>query len=309
MKDALDRRSRFSDPQPGSYFSLQPRDFALLQALDRHGHLPTPYLYAFTKDLGKDYLFLKKRLTQLFNGFCEHPDHRSNHPDGHVCKTKHFVDRERSQFLNAHARYQHLVYSLTPYGKAALGESAAKFIRRSSSFVHDFFASCLTASFDLTTRFIHRDEILAHPKCPPIHGDPFRFDDLIPDDMFGIENGGKYHFFALEVDRATERVNTTKDVTASIAKKVKGYEQVFAHKLYRERFGLPNFTVLFATTSEARVQTMLEHVKKHAERPDRYLFKAFPDFGEVWRVPKEPLDVREWRNTESFFDVAASRYT
>jgi len=299
--DALNRRSRFAKPQPLDLKLITTeRDLAIYRALDRHGKLSTNYLYELTRDFGQDYSFLQKRLTQLYNGYCTHPDHKSENKDGHVCKPITFLTRDAPQFNNFEARYQPLVYGLTPLARKILednGTATLKF-RRSNSFIHDFFLSCFTASLELKAkRFIFRDEILKKAGA-----DKAAFNDLVPDDIFGIElEEGGFRFFALEIDRATMRVNTTDYIPSSIEKKIAGYENILDGGF---KSLVPNLTVLFATTSEARVQTMLASVegKRWAHK---FRFKHFDDFGENWRVPRETLNVFEgWQSTKGEQDIS-----
>jgi len=47
--DALARRLRFAPPSPREAFVLSNVDYLMLEAINRHGPLPTPYLYEFQK--------------------------------------------------------------------------------------------------------------------------------------------------------------------------------------------------------------------------------------------------------------------
>lgn len=311
MKDALNRRSRFAKPQPFEHrrdIVIGERDLRIFEALDRHGRMPTSYLFEFVKDNFPGYNGLQNRLTTLYNGFCEHPDHRSKHKDGHECRPVTYLERHPAQWETIHARYQPSVYELTPLAKLLLEENGrgARYARPASPFVHDLFAGCFTASLELQTKaLVSRDRIFSHERCPvATRKAPFSIpldtgDTLIPDDLFGLEfEPRKFRFFALEVDRATERINTTKMMGQSIARKVAAYQQLFETRGYNARYGLPNMSVLFATTSKARMKSMLIYIRQQVpERLHaRFLFKVFPTFGQPWRVPRDTLPVvDEWQ--------------
>lgn len=310
--DQLSRRSRFAEPQPtGKRIVLTPRDIAIFDALDRYGMLPTTYLFELTKHAGGYFKFFQKRLTELYNGYCPHPDHHAQIIDGHRCKPESFIGRDRRQYDGYHAHYQHAVYHLSENGKRALpsGMGARFPFKRSASFVHDLMASCITASFELSTPgFIFRDGLLKNaPATTLASKTPFLIDGVQPDDLFAVElEGGGYRFLALEADRATERVNTKQDVKQSIERKIERYCRVLDLKLHECLLGIPKLTVLFATTNAIHMQTMLAHVRERVEPrfQSRFLFKTFPTFGEGWRVPAELLPVCEpWKSVKGEVDL------
>lgn len=309
MKDALNRRSRFAKPQPEDFrIEITERDFAIFDAIHRHGALPSNYIYELTKQYGKDLTFLKKRLTQLYNGYCPHPDHRSQNKDGHVCRPITFLKRNWAQFDTFHARYQHLVYDLTENSKSLLKNPLPS--RRSSSFAHDLFASCIAVSAEVGApphEFIHRNDILekAGRKTVAI---PLSEGNLVPDDLFGLKySDGKYRFFALEADMSTQPVASKNLERSSIAKKLKEYQSVLTDKLHTQHLTIPNITVLFATTNDAHKQTMIEFVREtvHPTYQKKFLFKSFANFETPWRVPPQLLPVYEkWHSVEGEVEIA-----
>lgn len=313
--DALKRRSRFAKPQPlDTRLELTDRDYALFEALDRHGKLSTNYLYEFTKHLGKDYSFLQRRLTQLYNGYCDHPEHKNGFEGEftHVCKPHSYLMRDWQQWNNFQARYQPAVYGLTPLGKKALhAVSRGTFYspERNDPFLHQFMGACVSASFELQCkergiRFISREEILTHEKCPKattLAINPFaipvtdpEMKAIVPDNVFGMEYpDGGFRFFAVEIDRNTETISPRKPVKNSIAKKVRGYLDVLSRRSYSSHFGIPNLTILFITTNAMHMERMIDYVEEAVDKKQqhKFLFKTFIDFGEVWRIPRETLDV------------------
>lgn len=290
--DALNRRSRFAGPQPlRSNIVITPADLALFEALYRHGKLSVDYLHLLTKDKRKNLGELRRRLTDFYNGICEHVEHGLHGFENltHKCNPVVFVHKDPKQYLNMNARYQPAVYELGQRAKDILGPR--NYLPRSNSFVHELFAGAFTASVELQTEFVFREEF----------AEEFHVNTLHPDDLFGVKVEDGYRFFALEIDRGNERVNTKIADTSSIAKKVKLYEELFGE--FKTKYKIPNLSVLFATTSEARVKTMQEHVKD-SKYAHRFLFKAFDGFGTVWKVPKEILPVMTgWRYSKGITDL------
>src|SRR3569833_1478809 len=101
--DANNRRLRFAPPNPAARPSMAPKravltaaDYALFEAIGRHGPLPSNYLYAFTRHLRKSEVQLKNRLTEFYNGDAFGP----------------YLTRPPQQFAGVEARYQHVVYDL-----------------------------------------------------------------------------------------------------------------------------------------------------------------------------------------------------
>ncbi len=323
--DALNRRNRFAKPQPlKARLEITERDLLIFEAIARHGKLPTNYIYELTKHKGKDYTFLQKRLTQLYNGLCTHPEHKFKkfdleHTFEHKCEGKGYVTRDFQQFNNLQARYQPIIYGLTDLAWEIFKDRSLP--RSRDPFLHQFMQACVTASIELNCmpitngpRFISPEEILA--KAPamvrqqkillsiPVHDD--EIGHIVPDYLFGLEYPeGGYRFFALEVDRNTESIAPTKRSKNNIAKKVRGYDDILSNATYKSHLLIPNLTVLFATTNETHMHNMIEHVRTNSSKPHKYLFKTFEDFGDVWKVPREILPVFEpWQTHEKQFDIS-----
>ena len=294
--DQLNRRLRFAPPSPVvRRLMLTDADYLLFEAIDRHGPLPTHYLYQFTRHLRRDYTHLQNRLTEFYNGDA-----------GGV-----FLTRPPQQFAGFEARYQHLVYDLAPRAKIALAErgTLAQFSpRRADPFLHRLMQACVGASFELSApakglRYISREEIFAHPRCPRSTKDahtPMAIplvdvrgaSALVSDDLFGLEYPGVgFRFFAVEIDRNTESIERRNLDQAAFARKVAGYLAVLRNQTYRAHWGLPNLTVLTVTTNATHARNMLDFIWKQREPryADRFAVACEPSFGANWRVPREVL--------------------
>lgn len=294
--DALDRRSRFARPQPKvRHLAPTEADYLIFEAIDRHGPLPTGYLYEFSRHLRRNFAHLQNRLTELYNG------------DVASGSAGTWLTRPPQQFANFETRYQHMVYGLSPRASAALAErgTLSRFGERRGPFVHQLMAACVGASIELTAtrrgiRYIPRDEIFAHPKCAaarqspaplaiPLSGQNQR--QLIPDDLFGLRYpDGGYRFFALETDRATESIVGGKGSRNSYAGKIAGYAQVLQAATYRQWWGVPNLTVLTVTTNQRHAGNLIAQARQAGDVAPRFAFAVEKSFGTNWRVPKEVLD-------------------
>ena len=236
----------------------------------------------------------------------------------HTCAAQSFLVRDFQQFNNLQARYQPIIYSLSPLGHRLLmaeGRAAKYAAARNDSFVHQFFGGCFGASVELLAaphRFISLEDILQRDTCPaatrnaanplaiPINDPDAKH--LVPDNLFGLAfEGGGYRFFAVEIDRNTETISPKKPVRNSIAKKLKGYTDIIANRTFASHFGIPNLTILFATTNFPHLDRMVSHVRENvdARYHRKFLFNAFPDFGDVWRTPRQTLHVFDAWKTAS----------
>ncbi len=293
--DTLGRRLRFARAEPRiQRFLLTEPDYLIFEAINRHGPLPTHYLYQFTKHVRKDYTHLQNRLTEFYNGDAYGP----------------LLTRPSQQFASFCARYQHIVYDLAPRAKALLAERGVVSryaVRRADPFLHQLMQACVCASFELAApskglRYIAREEILTRATCPattrdalnpmaiPITG--MKGTVLIPDDLFGLEYpGAGFRFFAVEIDRNTESIERKNIRQSAFATKIAGYLDILRNQTYRTHWGVPNLHILTVTTNATHARTILRLIEKLGE-PDfagHFAFACEPCFGANWRVPKMVL--------------------
>ncbi|HEX5182044.1 MAG TPA: hypothetical protein VFW19_02715 [Allosphingosinicella sp.] len=282
--DALARRLRYSPPvRKVRRLVLTPADHLIFEAIQRHGPLPTNYLYEFSKHERQSYLNLQHRLTEFYNGDDTGP----------------YLTRPPAQFDAFAARYQPLIYDLAPRAKIALAEygSLARYSdRKDSKPIHQFMGACVGASIELIAkltdfRYIGREEILAKAERPlPVQ---LRAGRLVPDDLFGIsgvdDQGDWYRFFAIEIDRNTESIERRNLHQTSFGQKVAAYREVLRDRLYRSAWGIPNLSVLTVTTNATHAANLLAYVARDSEYQERFAFAVAPAFGSHWRVPREVL--------------------
>ncbi|MDB5580987.1 MAG: hypothetical protein JWR80_6163 [Bradyrhizobium sp.] len=313
--DALNRRLRTAAPcRQVNRLTLSEADYHLFRAIERHGPLPSHYLYEFTRHARRDRSHLQNRLTEFYNGDACGP----------------LLVRPPRQFAGFEARYQHLVYDLAPRAKALLAEHGmlAPFPpRRTDPFLHQLMQACVASSMELSApakglRYISRAEILSHARCPQstksatnpmaIPVASIAQKALIPDDLFGLEYPGVgFRFFALEIDRNTESIERRNMKQNTFGAKIAGYLDVLRNQTYRTHWGLPNLHILTVTTNATHARNILAYIEKQSDPQyaDRFAFVCEPSFGANWRVPKAVLSQlldEPWITTTGFKDISKS---
>ena len=294
---------------------LRPRDLIIFSALQRHGALPSHYLFEFTKDVATDRTGFRKRLTALYRaGMLERP----------------------VQLNNPLIKTDFKVYILTKQSEEVLrevGKLNQYAVLTGGGYPHMLMTACITANIELEARrmgfkFISQEEILASSQCPWVtkiaekplalttnisrtfaHGKSTYTDHsnrpTEPDQLFGIDYGGTYRFFALEADRGTEPLTRPNLKENSILRKILAYKSILISGEYRKRFGIPNLFPLFVTTADARVQNMLDLTRTIYPNGSRHLlFAALPGFQVYFRTPPLlPQLFGEYERTEGPFDI------
>lgn len=296
-RDALNRRRRFAGRQPtGKRIILGERDFAYFAALERHGPLPATYLYALTRHLARNHKGHQLRLTELYNE--DNTPHRS-----------FYLERPEQQYASINARYQPMIYELTEQGQKALRDKSIPrqmWQAPNGPYLHRFMTACITAAIELTCRelgfkYLSQSDIFTHRKAPASlsnmnHPLALACGDgvIVPDQVFGIDYGGKYRFFALEADRKTETIVSTRAMAKSFANKLTRYAHVLENQTYRDAWGIPTLSILTVTVSDAHIRSMIAQVESNITSDNtasRYLFKSKPQFGKYWSVPDIMTDL------------------
>ena len=307
-KDALNRRRRFEPAQStGKRIVLTERDLLIFSALERHGVLPATYLYEFAKSAAGNMKGHQQRLTELF--------HEDNTEHG-----GRYLNRPHQQWASPHARYQPISYELTAHGVKALRDHQIQqqcIISPSGPFLHRAMTACLTASIDRACqdaglRYISQGEILRRANVSGNKNPlalPTRYGVVIPDQLFGIDYGGAFRFFALEADRSTESLASKKYQQRSFEAKLLAYVEVLEQETFKTVWGIPMLYVAIVATSESHVEAMLRTIERIATPriASRFLFKSEPVFGKYWIVPEVLHGVASepWRRVGEGFGLLA----
>jgi hypothetical protein len=303
--DTCGRRSRFERSPKDRELVLKERDLAIFEVLHRHGPLPSNYLFEYTRASGSE-LHLKHRLTKLYHGLT----------DG-----MYFLERPPQQYQSFLARAQPSIYDLASFAKILLAESGrlSPYVgNRTDPFLHRLMTACVAASIELTSRkagirYIHRHEIFSHTKCPEetrrsanplsIPGNGKR---IVPDDLFGIDYGGKYRFFAVEIDRNTESIERKSVDQSSFGKKLSAYTDIIDRATFKKVWGIPNLLILTVTTNESHMANMLAYVGRNTiAHQEKFLFKAKREFGVNWTMPgvMDDLLTAPWARVSTPFNI------
>ncbi|WP_128891743.1 replication-relaxation family protein [Erythrobacter sp. HKB08] len=296
--DALGRRRRTKPTATGKRITPQPRDLLWFEKIAEHGPLPSSFLLAFAKDTHASEKRAKERLTDLFNEDC-------------TPHTGAYLTRPAQQFRTLDARYNQLVYDLSPASVSALRKSGSA-IRpaRSGPWQHSLMVSCITASIELACNerddinFVPQSKILARAGaslrwtteiCDPDSGASYE-KDLLPDAVFGLEymtsEGKRYRFYAVEADRATEPLRSAEIHRKSFLRHLLQYEGYIEGAGYQEHLGLTApMMVLNVTTSEERMRRMLALTAELFPEGNSYqLFQVWNAFGTDLSPPRPRLD-------------------
>ena len=293
--DSLNRRRRDRRQSTGKRVTPQPRDLLWFQKLHEHGPLSSVYLHAFSKHLARSEKRARDRLTDLYNE--DHTPHRGP-----------YLDRPWQQFRTFDARYQSLVYDLTPAGERALkqvGLWTDYAGSHSGPWQHRFMVACITASIEIATlgdpnlNFIPQHAILEKAEAQLRYPVPFTDwksgrevrSDLIPDALYGLEylNGGRksYRFFLVEADRATEPSRASKFNRKSHLRHFLQYREYVGRGLYKEHLKLTaGMLVLNVTSSERTMNNMMKLLAEIAPNGNTYqLFQAVEAFAGYFKPP------------------------
>ena len=307
-KDSIGRRKRTQRQPTGKSIQITPRDILWLEKLHQHGPLPTTYLHAYSKTLlgSKDQGRAVKRMADLF------------HESG-------LIERPHQQFNTINARYNSLVYDLSPQGMELL-KSLGKYSDHSPTpngpWVHKCMISCITSSIELETfyhdvRYIHQHEILERKnvnlRIPISYSDPCTLKtirtDLIPDGLFGLEyqlnNGSSYLFFVLEADRSTEPIRYKNQSRKSFQRSLQQYREFIGRGKYKDHFGLTaGMLVLNITTAESRIENMMNSISESSNLNRYMLFQSVNNFGQIFK----PVAPNQKFLTESWMRAGCSSY-
>jgi hypothetical protein len=281
-------------PRKGK-IALRPNDTVVFCALDRHNVLPSNYLKLLFPDRNTN--AFTDRLTALFHG---------SEVNGY------FLDKPNGQWKSVYSDIQHLVYGNAPNAQTLIDDSKLWIPppRIDNHFVHSLMNGCVGFSFEhllpsLNLGYIHRHEILEKKQSKLAL--PVSSGRLVPDDLFGIVYAvNLIQFFAVEIDRATETINT-------ISHKLLGYFEAMTAApgvpfLYRKEWGIDTFMVMIVTTTETRKRQILEGIRQmNSRHAKRVIVKVLPDFDVLmWRVPEYILTelLEPWDRADgSTFDI------
>ncbi len=278
VRDTLNRRSRTRREATGKTIRINERDLLWMQKLHEHGALKTSHLLAFSQHLGKNEARAKNRLTDLFHETA----------DG---EAEPYLTRPAQQFQTIDARYNELVYDLSPSGKRLLKKHdrwQEPQARSPGPWWHGHMVACITADIEIETvkrddlnyivgyRVLQRAETTL--RYPTTFNDPVTgrtvTKDLIPDALFGLEyitdDGPRYRFFVVEADRGTEPLTSSDINRKSFRRTLLQYEEYVGRGRYKEHLKLTApMVVLYVVSSEERRKTLCKLMQQFGAKQMR----------------------------------------
>lgn len=229
-----------------------PGDLEILKAIGRHSLLLPDDLCAITDRSYSSIIFRTKRLKD--HGYIRWTDTQ---------------DKHRAAWLSFPKAFQ-----LTNKGVGKLMNMGCDYRLPESSkqFLHQLTESQVAASFEIGARgqLVTHAQILSNPNTPQNASDhfpvAFHFKGtdykrkLKPDiGPIGIKYAnGTYRFLVVEVDLASEPLITANRDRQAIETKIAAYTSVLEQRIFNAQFGLPNLTVLFTSTTQTRVDNIID---------------------------------------------------
>lgn len=256
---------RFKRSTPTN-IKLTERDFSILKLLATYRALDSSHI-AKLLNL-KDEPYYRRRLRALF-------DH------GFLDRIKNYHNALSEQGSDK------IIYALADKGANQLKQAGEKLVVRGrtqsnnrirvTSLKHDLLVmDFLTSLLDIQTnniKIIPATKILADaPEHQRKKRNPLsmsaEFDylgeythkGLIPDGLFGIQRGSRTRYYFLEVDTGSENQTRATPRLESILRKMKGYVAIYKNKVAKDSFNIPDFKVLFLTTTDKRIDYMIHTV-------------------------------------------------
>ncbi len=247
------RRLRMRRVPTGKRVSPRYRDIEIFKAIHHHGPLSADYLHEFTKHIHQDPKSTRIRLRDLF--------HEDATPHGGA-----YLMRPLEQASTIDARYNKLVYDLTPAAERVLQERglwSENAPKKRRPFPHTANLAAFTASLELGFRergipctlrhqiLDEADTTLSIDVSYPWNKETLT-GTLEPDSLITADFGHKQVTFAIEWDEGTERGETDKHTVKSYKRSILQYRELVGRGLYKEHYRLGHgMVVLYAFKIEA----------------------------------------------------------
>ena len=296
--DSIERRLRNRRTPTGKRVAARVRDIEWFASLHRHGPLSSSYLHEFTKRLCVSEKAARARLADLFHESCTH------HGGA-------YLDRPWQQFDTIDARYQELIYDLTPVSVAALKERGDWHgpVNPGGPWKHRYMVASITASIELMCRehgfrYIPGYEILERAGADLQSTVPYTWNGaakratLTPDALFAIDYGGGFRAFVVEADRNTEPNRPKSHTRKSWLRNILQYRNFIGDRLYKEHYGLNcPLMLLVVTTSKRHMMNVLDVVEDVAGRNTYMCFSSAENFGSIFKPSDvlRPLFTDGWK--------------
>jgi hypothetical protein len=246
--------SRWSN-KPEQRRSIRPDnlgDIEILKALGRHGILTTNDIAAV---VGRTYDPTRRRLTLL--------------------KYEGLITVHATQLQQPHLwQCAPQAFHLTPKGEAKLRELGFEPKPRGNGhFIHTLTQGQTSASFEIGARLAGLEYCSLNGKPIEVNGHK-----LIPDGgPLELGRNDYWRYVVFETDCATEPLTSSNKDRQAIERKFAAYLAVLGQGLYETYWKIPNITVLFTTTTKARLDSMRDLLASMtADYRQCFRFHLFP---------------------------------
>ncbi len=273
--------------KPGNT-QLQPRDIAIIKALNYHGPLSVPYLYDLIDDDTPTINALSQRLKLL----SRHGPRRLDRP-GQRFKA---IGLTASKFMQIQKRLTTTSPNEGLTSRPSI--SLSKF-----NFHHETFLAHITASMELGARehdiqFVPEFEHLKRSPngtrimpCEVVNAQKkASHKDLHPDAYFALKDQDKWLALMVEADCATERLESDNPDQKAWNNTFMKYRHVISTGLYKQHLGISSgLMVLIVTTGKLYMEHMMEVLDTltNGKGAPYFLFKTWGDFDDELHVPRE----------------------
>lgn len=269
-KDTLGRAT-FHSIEPRRHVRPTAREIRWLKHLERHGPQSSYYLHELTADTHRDRDTSRRQLQKLRAGGLIH------------CP--------RQQRATERANFNAYVYDLADDGRHYLIEHGLDeaTVRPHGHWAHQFMTACITGAIDIAaaragSAYIPTHKILERQQAPL----SFEFGrrKLIPDQLFGLDYGGKFRFFCVEADRGTEPKQSSAP-RKSYKQMIEQYAEFIGERRYQAHYGLTaNMLLLVVFSSSRNRDRFLEMARSILGEHSAYILtQVIPGFHDYFRPP------------------------
>lgn len=264
------RKPRFKRT-PSEHIQLTERDIDIIECIYRHRLLRTNHVLKLLKNQFATVKTLRGRLSKLYHhGYLDRVREENDFAPG--TNPMIYAVATKGVSLLADGRGVHKPKT----DITAANRRLSRLFIEHALLVADVMVAFEAACQGQPVRLITPEEILARsPEETKKQKNPFGWKvnikhnsgsfnlGVVPDKIFGLHfkerpEGRNRLYFFLEADRSTMPVIRKNLNQTSYFKKLLGYFETYKQGLHTKKYNFKNFRVLTVTTSEDRIQTMLE---------------------------------------------------
>ncbi len=289
------RSPRFKRVSPAVPIQLTERDHEIIRLVQRHRFLRSRLIVAL---MGGSEQQIVRRLQLLFHhGYLERPRAQIQYYDRGGSRTIAYGLGNKGGVLLR----QELGIAVHPDSWSEKNHAIGRMFLEHALLVSDIMTSLeLACRKRGDVRLIYEDQLALQSEREPFQ---WRVKlqngvtlGVVPDRVFALEytdqNGQiQRAYFFLEADRGTMPVTRSNLSQTSFTRKLLAYEATWTKKIHQQHLGIHRFRVLTVTTSEARVESLLEACSQLKRGHGLFLFADRTVlekdlFSPVWRNGK-----------------------